>query len=121
MAGVVTILILHGLGILAAARLRRLVAADVIGNPIRQRIYDRLPEKRQQPFVEFLACVWCVSVWTSAGVTAALLWGGGVSFGLPWWVEWPLLTLVYSQLIGAAATAFDTPIFPIDPVDQDAH
>ena len=115
----VTILILHGLGVLAAARLRRLIGQDTITDAPRLWVLNHLPMRAAIWLAGLLDCVWCLGMWTSAGVTAALLWGGGVSFGLPWWVEWPLLTLVYSQLIGWAATAFDTPIFPSDPVDED--
>lgn len=51
-------------GALAVHRLTRLVVADTITEPVRDRIRDRAPEGR---LAYFLTCPWCVSVWVGAG------------------------------------------------------
>lgn len=63
---------------LASARLTRLVWADKISFPIRQKLAKKLGA--QHWFVYLIHCPFCVSVWTSAFMTALGIAATGISW-----------------------------------------
>lgn len=75
---------------LASARLTRLVWADKISFPIRQKLAQRLGA--QHWFVYLVHCPFCVSVWTSLAMSAL----GIVATGLSWvWLVPAALAMSY--------------------------
>lgn len=114
---VLTLLVLV-LGVLAAARLRRLIGQDTITDAPRLWVLNHLPMRAAVWLAGLLDCVWCLGMWTSAGVSAALVFGADITLGAPWWIVWPLLTLAYSQAIGWAATVGDIAPEFSDPVED---
>lgn len=82
---------------LAVHRVTRLLVADKVTEPVRQRLGLR-GDGTMRPWVGYLVtCPWCVSVYvaTAAVVAAALL---------PWpWVAWPALAASSSTVTGLLA------------------
>lgn len=70
------------LAFLACYRLTRLITADVITQPLREKVADR------SPFLGYLvSCDWCLSIWLAPVVaTPVVLWPGNrfVVFLLLW-------------------------------------
>ena len=62
------------------ARLTRLLTADQISYPIRQRIVVRLGP--DHPVSYLVTCAWCVGLWVSIGVGIAAYWWAGER----WWL-----------------------------------
>lgn len=54
----------------AVARLTRLVTADYITKPVRERVKARYGDNRLHYFV---TCDWCVSIWVAPPVAAAAI------------------------------------------------
>lgn len=105
-----TTLIALSLFVLTAARLTRLVNADIIGDPVRVRAARwRGPDST---LVYFLGCVWCVGLWLSlllAIPTVAYL-------GWPWWSLLPL-GLSASHIVGLLARLDDDEDIDIETVE----
>lgn len=84
------------LAVLATARLTRLVTADYIVQPIRNRIERKLGDDSK--IVYLITCDWCASFWIAAPVAlVTILWGDTVG------VQVGLLALAASQITGMLA------------------
>jgi hypothetical protein len=84
--------------ILAAARVTRIVTADVIGEPIRNWMARTFTDK-----VATLAfCDWCLGFWVSA--VAMVLWWW---WGTEWWLVVPALAFACSYVVGILASRID--------------
>lgn len=78
-------------GVLATARLTRLVVADRVTLAPRAWVQQHGPGWAAY----LVACSWCVSIYTGAGVAAAL-WAWD-------WSVWPLAALAFSYAAGSLA------------------
>lgn len=82
---------------LAVHRVTRLLVADKITEPLRQRL-GVTRDGTYRPWLGYLVtCPWCVGMWVAAaGVPAAAL--------LPWpWIAWPALAAACSTVTGLLA------------------
>lgn len=103
MAFIVLVLVLYAL---AVARVTRLIAADVITDPLRIAVMRKWGEHSTPAY--FLQCRWCLSMWLGLATAPLVVW----QLGLSWWV-YPLLSLGVSQAVGLASA--------LDPDDYEVE
>lgn len=90
-------------GVLAVARITRVVTIDKIGEPFRMWLIRRLG--RDSMVVYLHHCPWCYSIWVGAAVGALLWWATPVGDvlageGLAWWWAVPMYLLAASWFTG---------------------
>ena len=100
---------LIALGVVATARLDRLIRTDTITAPARNAVLHALgvrarTEAAARWLAQLLACVWCGTVWAGAAVAALQYLALDLTLDAPWWAAIPLLALVYSQVASTWAT-----------------
>lgn len=78
-------------GALATARITRLITTDRITQAPRTWLQLRLNPDGLAAYL--VTCDWCASVYVSAGVAAALVWG-------PAWTVWVTAALAFSYTAG---------------------
>lgn len=93
------------LTILFIWRITRLLVADAILHPIRERIVLRYGP--DQWFAYLITCAWCTSVWVAAGVMAAAWFYADTR----WWFI--MVTAGAASLVTGIGSAW------LDPADDD--
>lgn len=93
-------LLLAAVGLLAHARLTRLVAADRVTLPLRAALVRRLGPSHALSYL--VHCRWCAGMWLALPVAAATTWAAGLPHPLP---VTALLALAYSHTTGLLARA----------------
>lgn len=116
-------LVVWGLGLLAAARVSHLLVEDTLLLEARQWLASRRdralvhsgigergwPRRRAWLWLkvtQLVECQWCLGFWVAVAV-AGVVWplsSAAVVLGVPWWLGWPALALAYSHVIGWGAT-----------------
>lgn len=94
------------LALASSARLTRLIVADSITLPLRERLANHIVNRSQEGrsirpalwFQDLTNCEWCTGVWVAAAITP-LAWAGN---GHTWFLL-PASILTVSYLIGVAA------------------
>lgn len=99
---------------LAVARLTRLVIADTILEPVRNRLRGRKPSgahalsgdriivAARPKLAEFIVCPWCISFWAAVGVVALQAAAPGVCLPVTAVLAFSLVGSVVHQLADRA-------------------
>jgi hypothetical protein len=100
-ADVVLLVVLTLLGLLATARVTRLITKDRISLPVRAWAVRRWGPSRGPGYL--LHCQWCTSMYVAPLAAAAVLWLVP-AYRLDWWAQTltvgALLSLTYSMVTG---------------------
>lgn len=86
---------------LASWRIWRIIAVDDITEPIRSRVMWR-GGRRWGRLMDGLMCAWCLGFWISGAMSAAYVFGAGLS----WWL-FPVGWLAVSAGVGITNTIVD--------------
>lgn len=98
-------LILIILAAFIATRITRLVTADRVFQPLRDRIITRFGMGR--PLTYWIHCPWCVGVWVSLAASVVVVFTAPDGWPVSAWWLVPGLTAAYSWLCGLTEHLID--------------
>ena len=87
-------------GLLAHARLTRLITNDRITQPLRTTVVRRLGPTHPASYL--IHCRWCTGLWLALPIAAATGWAAHLPHPA---LTWPLLALAYSHGTGLLVRA----------------
>ena len=99
-----TLILVLLLTTLAAARVTRVIVVDRIGQPLRSAVVRWRGESSTLAYL--FHCPWCMGLWVSAALVAAVWWPAQVAdrLGVTTWIALPLAALAVAHLVGLLLT-----------------